>query len=204
VTRKTFVHPTAIVETTAIGKGTQIWAYAHVMKGAHVGARCNIGDHCFVETGAWIGDDCTIKNGNMIWDGVRLEQGVFVGPQVAFCNNNYPRSPRLSVVRSRYVDKRTWLVPTVIREGASLGSGAVILAGVTVGAFAMVGAGAVVTADVAPHALVVGNPARRRGWVCHCGHRLAGHGTRLTCPACGRRCTTIKWEHAPIVATGRA
>jgi UDP-2-acetamido-3-amino-2,3-dideoxy-glucuronate N-acetyltransferase len=182
------IHPTAIVEAATIGEATRIWAYAHVMAGAHVGARCNLGDHSFVEAGAWIDDDCTIKNGNMIWDGVRLERGVFVGPHVAFCNNNYPRSPRLPAVRERYADTRTWLVPTVVGEGASLGSGSVILAGVTVGAYAMVAAGAVVTADVAPHALVVGNPARARGWVCRCGHRLRRRGDDgFACAQCGSR-----------------
>ena len=181
-----FVHPTAIVEASTIGDDTRIWAYVHVMADAWVGSRCNIGDHCFIESGTWIGDDCTIKNNTMICEGVRLEQGVFVAPHVSFCNNSYPRSPRLPVVRSRYADKRTWLVPTVVREGASLGAGAVILAGVTIGEFAMVAAGAVVTKDVARHALVMGNPARPRGWVCQCGQRLVRRGGRLKCSECGQ------------------
>lgn len=188
---RAFVHPQALVESATIGDGTRIWAFAHVMAGSRVGARCNIGDHCFVESGAWIGDDCTIKNGNMIWEGIRLEHGVFVGPGVVFCNDSYPRSPRLPLARARYAGKRTWLSPTVVREGASLGAGAVILAGITVGEFAMVAAGAVVTKNVAAHALVMGNPARPRGWVCQCGRRLVRRGCRFACSECGRSFTMM-------------
>jgi acetyltransferase-like isoleucine patch superfamily enzyme len=187
MSRNVFIHPTALVEASTIGDETRIWAFAHVMADSWVGARCNIGDHCFIESGAWVGDNCTIKNGNMIWEGVRLEHGVFVGPQVFFCNDSYPRSPRLPLVRSRYADKRRWLVPTVVREGASLGAGAVILPGVTIGEFAMVGAAAVVTKNVAPQALVIGNPARPHGWVCQCGRRLVRRGSRFVCSECGRR-----------------
>jgi serine acetyltransferase len=90
-----FIHPSAIVETRRIGEGTRIWAYTHVMSDVSVGSDCNIGEHCFVESGATIGSQVTIKNGNMIWKGVHLEDGVFVGPQVVFANDLYPRSPRL-------------------------------------------------------------------------------------------------------------
>jgi acetyltransferase-like isoleucine patch superfamily enzyme len=167
-----FVHPTAIVETELIGPHTRIWAFVHVMANACIGANCNIGDHCFIESGAVIGDNVTVKNGNMIWDGIVLEDGVFVGPHVFFTNDRYPRSPRLPQARAKYAD-RGWLEPTVVRRGASLGAGATLLAGVTIGEFAMVGAGAVVTRNVPAHALVVGNPARVKGWVCECGRPLS-------------------------------
>jgi UDP-2-acetamido-3-amino-2,3-dideoxy-glucuronate N-acetyltransferase len=179
-----YTHPHAIVETDQIGAGTRIWAFTHIMRGASIGASCNIGEHCFVESGVVIGDGVTIKNGNMLWDGVTLEDGVFVGPHVFFTNDRYPRSPRLPQAQKRY-SSRAWLVPTLIRQGASLGAGAVILAGVTVGAFAMVGAAAVVTADVPPYALVVGNPARVRGWVCQCGQPLAWYAEQSICGECG-------------------
>jgi acetyltransferase-like isoleucine patch superfamily enzyme len=168
---KVFVHPTALVETQQIGQGTRIWAYTHVMKHVPIGASCNIGDHCFIESGAVVGNEVTVKNGNMIWEGVTLEDGVFVGPSVTFTNDRYPRSPRLPQARERY-SSRGWLLPTLVRRGASLGAGAVMLAGITVGEFAMVGAGAVVTRDVPAYALVVGSPARVRGWVCQCGQPL--------------------------------
>jgi len=183
--KNVFVHPTAQVETVDVGEGTRIWAFAHVLPGAHVGKDCNIGDHCFIEGGARVGDNATVKNGNMLWEGVTLEEGVFVGPHVFFTNDLYPRSQRLPEVRNRYASKESWLVPTLVRRGASLGAGAVILAGVTVGELAMVAAGAVVTKDVPPHALVVGAPARARGWVCQCGRPLRFRHGDSTCQSCG-------------------
>lgn len=179
------VHPTAIVDTSHVGKGTRVWAYTHVMRDVTIGANCNIGEHCFIESGAIVGNHVTIKNGNMVWEGVRLEDGVFVGPLVVFTNDRYPRSPRLPQVRRRYADRRCWLEPTVVKWGASLGAGAVILPGVTIGEFAMVGAGAMVTKDVPPHAMVVGVPARTRGWVCQCGLPLVFSNGAATCVACG-------------------
>lgn len=185
-----FVHPTALVESDQIGAGTRIWAFAHVMAGARVGAHCNIGDHCFIESGVVMGDDCILKNANMLWEGVTLEDGVFVGPHAFFTNDLHPRSPRLPEARRRYEDKAVWLLPTRIKRGASLGAGCVILAGITVGEYAMVGAGAVVSKDVPAHALVLGAPARVKGWVCRCGGtlRFAGDG-RAGCKPCRLRWT---------------
>lgn len=181
-----FIHPKALVETRRIGGGTRIWAFVHVMAGAVIGANCNIGDHCFIESGAVIGNNVTIKNGNMLWDGVTLEDGVFVGPHVFFTNDLFPRSPRLAQAKGRY-RSRAWLVPTMVRRGASLGAGAVILAGVTIGEFVMVGAGAVVTRDVPPYAVGIGNPLRIRGWVCECGSPLGFRKNAAVCRVCGLR-----------------
>ena len=178
------IHSSSIVETQQIGQGTHIWALTHVMKDVAIGANCNIGDHCFIESGVTIGNNVTVKNGNMIWQGVTLEDGVFVGPHVAFTNDLYPRSPRLPQAQKRY-SNREWLLPTVVRKGASLGAGAVILANITIGEFSMIGAGAVVTGDVPPYALVIGNPARVRGWVCQCGQSLRFRKGTATCSDCG-------------------
>ncbi len=178
-----FVHSTAIVETTQIGDSTRVWAYTHVMKGVSIGANCNIGEHCFIESGVTVGSHVTIKNGNMLWEGVHLEDGVFLGPRVTFTNDLYPRSPRLPQASKRYRDKG-WLRPTLIRQGASLGAGAVILAGVTLGEFCMVAAGATVTRNVPPHALVIGSPARVRGWVCQCGLPLTFSDGAASCAEC--------------------
>ena len=185
--KNAFVHPTALVETDEVGDGSRIWAYVHIMAGVCIGQNCNIGDHCFIESGVSIGDNTTIKNGNMIWEGVTLKDGVFVGPHVFFTNDLYPRSPRLSQAQNRYCSKRNWLVPTLVKRGASLGAGAVMLAGVTIGEYAMVGAGSVVTKDVPAYALVKGNPARVSGWVCQCGQPLRFSNRFATCAECGLR-----------------
>lgn len=157
-----FVHPSALVESDRIGHGTRIWAFAHVMKDAVVGRDCNIGDHAFVESGAVLGDRVTVKNGVSVWRHVCIEDDVFVGPNAAFTNDRYPRS------------RRPWTPEeTIVERGATIGANATLLCGLRVGRCALVAAGAVVTRDVEPHALVVGSPARRAGWVCECGRPLA-------------------------------
>jgi acetyltransferase-like isoleucine patch superfamily enzyme len=189
-----YIHPTALVDSDQIGDGTRIWAYAHILGGARIGRECNIGDHCFVEGGVAIGDCVTIKNGNMIWEGVTLEDGVFVGPHVFFTNDRYPRSQRYFGSLSRFRHKEGWLTPTRVRRGASLGAGAVVVPGVTIGEFALVAAGAVVTRDVPAYALVMGNPARQRGWVCRCGLPLRFDGHEAVCADCGERYREIPAE----------
>lgn len=180
-----YIHPTAVVDTDQIGQGTRIWAFSHIMKDVSVGADCNIGEHCFIESGAFIGNEVTVKNGTMVWEGITLEDGVFVGPHVSFTNDLYPRSPRLLQARERYNTKQ-WLLPTVVKAGATVGASAVLLANLTIGEFSMVGAGAVVTKDVPSYALVAGNPARLRGWVCQCGQPLKFQQNTSACCDCGR------------------
>lgn len=143
-------HPLADVQTDAIGAGTRIWQFTVVLAGARIGRNCNINAHCFVENDVIVGDHVTVKCGNYLWDGVRLEDEVFVGPNATFTNDKMPRSK---------VYPETFPV-TLVKRGASIGAGAVILPGLTIGVGAMVGAGAVVTRDVPDHALVVGCPAR--------------------------------------------
>ncbi len=185
--KNNFIHPTALVETKNIGKGTKIWAYTHIMPGAKIGKNCNIGDHCFVEGGASICDNTVVKNGNMLWEGISLEEGVFVGPHVFFTNDLYPRSRYLPGLSKKYKNKKNWLKLTYVEKGASLGAGAVIIAGVRIGEFAMVGAGAVVTKDVLPYSLVIGNPARAYSWVCQCGKVLRFQNNISTCAKCKMR-----------------
>jgi acetyltransferase-like isoleucine patch superfamily enzyme len=181
---QTSIHSTALVESEEIGEGTQVWAYTHIAEGARVGKHCNIGDHCYIESGVVLGDGVIIKNGNMLFKGVTIQDGVFVGPHVFFTNDLYPRSRWLPQMQWRD-DEAAWLVSTLVKRGASLGSGAIILAGITVGEYAMVGAGAVVTRDVAKYALVKGNPARQAGWVCRCGQPLGFDGRVSVCAWCG-------------------
>ena len=178
-----YVHPTAVVETQQIGQGTRIWAFTHVMGDAVIGAHCNIGDHCYLESGVVVGNNVTIKNGNMLFEGVMLEDGVFVGPHVSFTNDLFPRSPRLPQAQQRYRD-RSWLKPTLVKYGATLGAAAVILAGVTIAEFCMVGAGAVVTRDTLAYSLMLGNPGSLHGWVCQCGLKLDFADNIAVCRSC--------------------
>ena len=150
-----FVHDAGICESTTIGDGTRIWAFAHVLPGARIGRDCNVCDHVFIENDVVIGDRVTIKCGVQVWDGVPLSDDVFVGPNVTFTNDLFPRS-------KVYPEAFT---QTMVGAGASLGANATILPGVNIGRNAMIGAGAVVTNDIPPNAIVVGNPARIVGYV---------------------------------------
>ena len=150
-----FVHDLGVCESADVGDGTRIWAFAHVLPGARIGADCNICDHVFVEGGAVVGDRVTVKCGVQLWDGIELSDDVFVGPNVTFTNDPFPRSRQHLTSYPR----------TAVGPGASLGANSTILPGRTIGRQAMVGAGAVVTKDVPPNAVVVGNPARIVGYV---------------------------------------
>jgi acetyltransferase-like isoleucine patch superfamily enzyme len=143
------------------------------MSGARVGAECNIGEHCFIEKGAVLGDRVTVKNGVAVWEGVEAEDDVFLGPNAVLTNDLRPRS-------KVYHDAP---VRTRLRRGASVGANATLLCGITLGRHAMVGAGAVVTRDVPDHGLVLGNPAKLKGYVCSCARtlRFEGGGARCSC-----------------------
>jgi UDP-2-acetamido-3-amino-2,3-dideoxy-glucuronate N-acetyltransferase len=158
-----FAHPAAIIESANIGTGSRIWAFAHILPGAIVGADCNICDHTFVENDVVLGDRVTVKSGVQLWDGLRVEDDVFIGPNVAFTNDPFPRSRRRPAVFAR----------TTLGRGASIGANATLLSGITVGEAAMIGAGAVVTKSVPAGAIVVGNPARVIGFVADQGERHA-------------------------------
>lgn len=159
------IHPHALVESTTIGPGTRIWAHAHVMAGAKIGARCNLGDGVYIEGGVVVGDDVTIKNGVALYDGVTIADEAFLGPHCVFTNDLRPRSGRFKRPPAKFS-------PTRIERGATIGANATIVCGHSVGTYAMVAAGAVITRDVPPHALMVGVPARQKGFVCACGDAL--------------------------------
>jgi acetyltransferase-like isoleucine patch superfamily enzyme/dTDP-4-dehydrorhamnose 3,5-epimerase-like enzyme len=155
VTSNVYVHPQALCETLAVGENTRIWAFAHVLPGAKIGKDCNICDHVFIENDVVVGDRVTIKCGVQLWDGLRVADDVFIGPNVTFSNDKYPKS-------KQYQPK---VEETYVGRGASIGGGASILPGLRIGSRAMVGAGAVVTHDVPARAVVSGNPARIVGYV---------------------------------------
>lgn len=144
------IHPLSDVQTDQCGDGTRIWQYCVVLSGAQIGVECNICSHCFIENDVIIGDRVTVKSGVQLWDGLRIEDDVFIGPNVTFTNDSFPRSKHYSGI----------FPATIIRRGASIGGGATILPGISIGRNAMVGAGAVVTKSVPDNAVVVGNPAR--------------------------------------------
>jgi UDP-2-acetamido-3-amino-2,3-dideoxy-glucuronate N-acetyltransferase len=169
-----FVHERALCESDALGARTRVWAFAHVMKGAVIGADCNVGDHAFIESGARIGDRVTVKNCVLVWDKVTVEDDVFLGPNMVF---TYDMNPRVAFKKSP-----DHFLPTLVRRGASIGANATIVCGVVIGENAFIGAGTVVIRDVPAHALVVGNPGRRIGWMCACGEKLS---QELGC-SCGR------------------
>ncbi len=150
-----FRHALAVVETSKVGQGTRVWAFAHILPGASIGADCNICDHTFIENDVTVGDRVTVKCGVQLWDGMTIEEDVFIGPNATFTNDKFPRS--------RVHDRP--LLRTIVKKGASIGANATILPGVTIGERAMVGAGAVVTRNVPPYAIVAGNPARISGYV---------------------------------------
>ena len=145
-----FLSSLADVQSENIGSNTRIWQYVVILPGACIGAECNICCHVLIENDVIVGNRVTVKSGVQLWDGLRVEDDVFIGPNVTFTNDPFPRSKRYPTV----------FPVTTVRAGASIGGGATILPGITIGRRALVGAGAVVTKSVPDGAVVLGNPAR--------------------------------------------
>lgn len=182
-----FVHPTAEVSPQAtIGPGTRIWHQAQIREGAVVGEGCIIGKGAYVDKGVHIGAYCKLQNGVSVFHGFNLEDGVFLGPGVMLLNDKHPRA--INPDGSPKGDEDWVAAEGVVEYGAAIGGGAVVLPGIRVGRMAMVGSGAVVTRDVPERGIVVGNPARLKGFACDCGRTLGpvdDSGVR-SCAACGR------------------
>jgi len=182
IARDVFVHETAVVEDGAsIAAGTKIWHQAQIRTRARIGERCIVGKGAFVDFDVTIGPDCKLQNYACVYHGVTLGRGVFVGPHAVFTNDRRPRATDAQFAALR--DGEWEVGETMVGDGAAIGANATILPGVTIGHWSMIGAGAVVNRDVPPYALVVGSPARRLGWVCVCGARLADDA--VVCARCG-------------------
>ncbi len=156
------IHPLSDVQTNQIGENTVVWQYCVILEGAVIGNDCNINCHVFIENDVEVGNRVTVKSGVQLWDGLRIEDDVFIGPNVTFTNDLLPRS-------KQYPEK---FEKTVLKKGASIGANATILAGITIGEWAMIGAGSVLTKDVPPYTLWYGNPAKQKGFVTQEGEIL--------------------------------
>jgi UDP-2-acetamido-3-amino-2,3-dideoxy-glucuronate N-acetyltransferase len=171
-----FIHETAVVdEPCEIGAGTRIWHFCHLMKGCSIGEGCNLGQGVFVGSGVKLGKNVKVQNNVSIYEGVEVEDDAFLGPSMVFTNVRTPRS---------HVSRKDRFERTLVKRGATIGANVTVVCGSVIGEYAFVGAGSVVTRDVPRFALVVGNPAKRAGWMCRCGERLR---QSLACDACGAR-----------------
>ena len=170
-----FVHPTACVDPGCqVGDGVRIWHFSHLMPGCTVGADCNIGQNVFIASGVVLGKNVKVQNNVSIYEGVVCQDDVFLGPSMVFTNVINPRSA---------VNRKGEYARTVVGKGATIGANATIVCGNDIGAFAFIGAEAVVTREVAPYSMVIGNPARHRGWMSEFGHKLEFDSNhRAICP----------------------
>ncbi|MFA4864401.1 MAG: acyltransferase [Bacteroidales bacterium] len=178
--KKYFAHESAIIdEGCKIGPGTKIWYFSHIMTGCEIGENCNIGQNVVISPGVVLGKNVKVQNNISIYTGVICEDDVFLGPSMVFTNIKNPRS---AVIR------KDQYVKTLVKKGASIGANATIVCGITINEFAFIGAGAVVVKDVAPFALILGNPGRHVGWMSEFGHRLEFNKEGIaTCPESGEK-----------------
>lgn len=172
-----FVHESSYVDQPCkIGNGTKIWHFSHIMKDCKLGENCNIGQNVVISPGVILGNGVKIQNNVSVYTGIECEDGVFLGPSCVFTNVINPRS---------FIERKTEYKKTIVKKGASIGANATIICGNTIGRFALIGAGAVVSKDVPDYALMVGNPARVKGYVCECGVKLAFNKEEAKCKVCG-------------------
>ena len=174
-----FVHESSYVDDNCeIGEGTKIWHFSHIMKDCKIGNNCNIGQNVVISPGVILGNGVKIQNNVSVYTGVVCEDGVFLGPSCVFTNVINPRS---------FIERKDEYRKTTIKKGASIGANATIVCGHDIGKFAFIGAGSVVTRDVPNYAMVYGNPARIRGYVCECGNKLDFSNNTAVCSVCGKK-----------------
>ena len=174
-----FVHPSSFIDDDVqIGEGTKIWHFCHIMSGARIGKNCKLGQSVFIDREVRIGNGVKIENNVSVYRRVTLEDYVFCGPSMVFTNVINPRSAYPRDIKQYR--------KTLVKKGATIGANVTIICGVTLGRSTFVGAGAVVTEDVPGYALVYGNPAKIKGWMCECGKRLEFRDEQARCDECGK------------------
>lgn len=172
-----YVHETAVIdEDVSLGAGTKIWHFSHILKNSTIGKNCVIGQNVVIGTDVEIGNNCKIQNNVSIYKGVTLQDKVFCGPSCVFTNVYNPRA---------FIERKHEFMPTLVKEGATIGANATIICGVTIGRYAMIGAGAVVKSDVPDYVVAAGVPAKRIGWACKCGTALKFNQAESICKYCG-------------------
>lgn len=175
--KKYFVHESSYVDDNVkIGDETKIWHFSHIMSNSEIGIRCNIGQNVVISPGVKLGNGVKIQNNVSVYTGVICDDDVFLGPSCVFTNVINPRS---------FIERKTEYRETIIGKGASIGANATIVCGHNIGKFSLIGAGSVVTKNIPDYALVMGNPARIKGYVCKCGEKLSFKNDRAICTVCG-------------------
>ena len=174
-----FIHPTSIVEDNVIiGEDTKVWLFSHIMSNAKIGRNAQLGQNVYIGSSVKIGDGVKIQNNVSVYENVEIEDDVFCGPSMVFTNVINPRS---------FISRKNEFKKTLVKKGATIGANATIVCGVTLGRFCFVGAGATVTKDVKDYALVIGVPAKQKGWVCECAIELIAEGDDWACPSCRKK-----------------
>lgn len=178
-----YIHESAEVSDNAkIGNGVKIWNLVQIREGVVIGENTIIGKNVYIDYKVKIGKNVKIQNNVSIFHGVTVEDGVFIGPGVCFTNDKYPRAINEDGTLKSEDD---WIhSETLIKNGASIGAGSIILPGITIGKFAMIGAGSTVPGIVEDHAIVFGNPAKKSGYVCFCGKKLSINSNKFFCESC--------------------
>jgi len=192
VSKVTIPHTSVVDKTAIIGEGTRVWNFVHVRENAEIGKDCVLADYVYVGRGVKIGNRVKLENRATVYEGVTIEDKVFVGPHVTFTNDLYPRS-----------FKDCEFMPTIVKEGSSIGARTVIVCGISIGEYALIGAGSVITENIPPHALAYGNPARIRGFVCRCSRKLdveekKGNCVMMNCSDCGEKIKIPAEDYARI------
>lgn len=190
------IHPTALVEAgVELGAGTSVWDNVHIRRGARIGRDCIVGEKTYIAYDVRIGDLCKLNASVYVCAGVELGRGVMVAAHTVFTNDRFPRATDPDLLGLQTSAPTAATLSTRVGDGATIGANCTIGPGLTLGAFCMVGMGSAVTADVPPHALVFGNPARLQGLVCRCGEPVA-RATAGAVPAGDHRChcgRSVRW-----------